>query len=144
MTRLVPDRQTRGEIVRFVLVGVKSNMLYVVLYVGLTSLGLDHRISLTIVYLFGILYMFVFNKYYVFKQKDGAHFPQFFRYVLTYAGIWAMNIAIIQVLNVHFRVDPYLVQTLFVAVMIVVVFVFNKYFIFGRNRNVATRTTSAD
>jgi putative flippase GtrA len=67
MKQLVSDRHTWGEIVRFVLVGVKSNILYVVIYVGLTFLGVDHRIALTVVYGFGILYMFVFNKYYVFR-----------------------------------------------------------------------------
>ncbi len=143
MMRLV-DQQTWGEIVRFVLVGVKSNILYFVLYISLTLSGVDHRIALTVVYAFGILYMFVFNKYYVFKEKGGANFSQFARHVLVYAGIWAINIVIFQVLVVHFRIHPYIVQLLFVTTMAVAIFVVSKHFIFGFNRNIAIRASSPD
>jgi len=144
MTQLVPDRQTWGEIVRFILVGVKSNILYVIIYVSLTLLGVDYRIAVTVVFVFGLLYMFLFNKYYVFKKRDGENVPQFARHLLLYAGIWAVNIVTLQLLSFHFRIHPYIVQLLLVPIVVVVVFVFNKYFIFGSNRNIESRVSSPD
>jgi len=142
--QLAPDRQTLGELGRFVLIGVKSNIIYFVIYVSLTLLGVDHRIALTVVYVFGILYMFVFNKHFVFKKKDGANLPQFGRHILVYSGIWVVNIAVLQVLAIHFRISPYIVQLLFMAIMAVAIFIFSKYFIFGGNERTVARVNSSD
>ena len=122
---------------------MKGNLIYLGLFVGLTLLGLDQRIALSAIYVFAILYMFVLNKYYVFKDRRRATPRQVGRHLALYGVIWVINIVFFQILAVRLRTNGYIVQLLFAAIMAIVVFFWSKYFVFSHRGQITSGNNSA-
>ena len=63
---------------RYAIVGLASNAIGYVLYIGLTRLGLGPKLAMSLLYGIGILQTFLFNKRWTFGHR-GAHGSVFAR-----------------------------------------------------------------
>lgn len=124
-----PDRRFVSEAIRFGIVGVKNNIVYYFLYVALSLLGVTHGWAVTVIYIFGIFYSFLFNKRFVFKDRRQS--PSVFaRYMLIYVLAWGLNLILLQILTTVVGLNHYLVQALLILVISGILFVALRSFVF--------------
>jgi putative flippase GtrA len=120
-----------SEAIRFGLVGIKSNVVYYFLYVGLALAGASPNVSVTVVYCFGIAYTFWFNKGFVFKNPH-AQGSQFAKYVFVYAVAWGLNVVLLDIAISRLGLIHYLAQALLILPIAGLTFVSLKLFVFPR------------
>ncbi len=105
----------RGQIwfewLRFALVGIKSNLLYYLIYVLLSLAGLTPAPSIAVVFLFGGAYTFWFNKSFVSRDEAAAR-PQIPGYIAVYLAGLAVNLVLLNALITRFGLDHYAVKRL--------------------------------
>jgi putative flippase GtrA len=82
----------RTQFIRYATVGLVSNGLIYIAYLGLTGLGMGHKLAMTILYLGGILLTFFLNRRWSFRH-DGRRKRAFARYLAAYVGFYFVNLA---------------------------------------------------
>jgi putative flippase GtrA len=120
---------TLGRFLRFLLVGLKSNVVYYILYVAFTAAGMGIKLSATLVFLFGIVYSFLFNRTFVFFDA-GRPGQTFLRYALVYVAAWAVNMLCLELFVAHWHYSHHIVQAVLVAVIGSGIFFALKLFVF--------------
>ncbi|MFN3809358.1 MAG: GtrA family protein [Roseateles asaccharophilus] len=80
------------QIARYGVVGLLSNGIGYGLYLLLTFLGLGPKLTMSLLYVVGVLQTFLFNKRWTF-QHDGSLSVTFVRYLLVYALGYLVNLA---------------------------------------------------
>jgi len=76
-------RKTLVQFLRYVVVGLLSNAVLFSLYLAFTEAGLSSKISMTLLYLMGVLQTFYFNKRWTFVRR-GWSGVEVFRYGMVY------------------------------------------------------------
>ena len=123
-------KKTAGQFVRYAAVGLISNGVGFLLYLGLTFAGMEHKIAMTLLYAIGVLQTFVFNKRWSF-QHDGVHGPAFVRYCITYGLGYVINLLALIVL-VDFVGYPHeIVQGIMVISLAAMLFTLQKFWVFA-------------
>lgn len=84
-------KSTLGELIRYGIVGVLSNVLAYLIYLGITAAGIEPKLAMSLVYLLGIIQTFFLNKKWSFKF-DGATAPALVRYITIYLLGYIINI----------------------------------------------------
>jgi putative flippase GtrA len=118
-----------GQFLRYVVVGLASNLVCYLAYLGLSALGMDPKLAMTILYAVGVLQTFFFNKKWTFKQ-DGAVPAAFYRYCIAYGAGYLLNLAVLYVL-VDLQGYPHqLVQATMIVVLAMMLFLSQKFWVF--------------
>jgi len=119
----------QGQLVRYVIVGLASNLVCYLAYLGLSALGMDPKLAMTILYAVGVLQTFFFNKKWTFKQ-DGAMSTAFYRYCIAYGAGYLLNLLVLYVL-VDLQGYPHqLVQATMIIVLAMMLFLSQKFWVF--------------
>lgn len=121
---------TRGQFVRYAAVGLVSNLVLYLAYLGLTLAGIESKLAMTMLYALGVAQTFVFNKRWSFRH-DGAHGPAFVRYCLTYGVGYLLNLTALFILVDVVGYPHQIVQGVMVLVLAVLLFVLQKFWVFG-------------
>lgn len=122
-------RVIRTELMRFAVVGVLSNVALYGVYVALTSLGMGHKLAMSLLYAIGVLQTFVFNKRWSFSHHGAAAAP-FFRYVVVYGLGYALNFGAL-VVFVDIGGQPHrIVQAVMIVLIALLTFLSQKYWVF--------------
>lgn len=130
LLRLVEDSNARAEVIRFVIVGLKSNVVYYLLYVALTSVGVGPKTAVTAVFVFGIVYAFWFSKAFVFRNRQKLSW-QFFRYLLVYALLLFLNLVLLDFATLGLGISHLISQPLISLVLTAPLFLLLKFFVFS-------------
>ena len=119
----------RGQVSRYVTVGVLSNLGLYLGYLLLTFMGLGHKVAMSLLYAIGVLQTFVLNKRWSFRH-DGPSGTSFLRYVLVYVLGYAVNLGAL-VLLVDFGGAPHqIVQAAMIVAIAIGMFALQKYWVF--------------
>lgn len=121
---------TRAQGIRFALVGIASNLLLYLLYVGMTRAGLGHKIAMTLSYAVGVLQTFAFNKTWTFGH-GGRAAPALKRYCVAYAGCYLLQLGILHVLVDRAGMDHLIVQGVAICTVACVLFFVQKHWVFA-------------
>jgi len=125
-------RQLLLQWARFAVIGIKANVLYYVLYLLMTgAAGLSPTLSVTIVYVFGIVYTFALNKSFVFRDS-GVVSDQFLKYVLVYLFAWGMNIMTLEFMISRLAMNHALAQGILICVFAVLIFLALRVLVFRK------------
>lgn len=81
---------TPGQILRYALVGVGSNLLLYLGYLLLTAIGVGPKTAMTFMYSTGILITFLLNRQWTF-QHTGLASHALLRHVIAYALFYGVN-----------------------------------------------------
>jgi putative flippase GtrA len=122
--------EVQRQFLRYASIGVASNVLCYVIYLGLTRLGLGPKLAMTLLYVVGLLQTFVFNKRWTF-QHVGAHRKVFFRYCAAYGFGYVINIGALFILVDLCGFPHQLVQGVMILSLAVMLFLIQKYWVFG-------------
>lgn len=119
----------QGQFVRYVIVGLASNLVCYLVYLGLCRLGMDPKLAMSLLYAVGVLQTFVLNKRWTFRQ-GGATQAAFYRYCTAYALGYLFNLFVLYLL-VDLQGYPHqLVQAVMIVLLAILLFLSQKYWVF--------------
>ena len=125
---------TKTQFIRFAIVGILSNGLLYLFYLGLTSSGVGHKLAMSILYAVGIMQTFLFNKKWTF-QHNGETRRAFVRYWLAYAIGYVLNLVALIVLVDWARFPHQVVQGAMILVLAVFLFLLQKFWVFEESQS---------
>ena len=122
-------KATFGQLLRYGTVGVLSNLVGYLLYLAITSAGVEHKLTMSVLYVVGVVQTFFFNRSWSFRH-DGAHGPAMLRYCIAYAlgylfNLWALWLLVDVLGHPH-----QLVQAAMVCAVAALLFVLQKFWVF--------------
>jgi putative flippase GtrA len=118
-----------GQFTRYSVVGLTSNLVLYLAYLGLTGFGWGHKIAMSVLYAVGILQTFVFNKKWTFSHNGNLSLS-FARYVYIYSVGYLLNLGALFVLVDCLGYSHELVQAVMVLAVAVLIFVMQKVWVF--------------
>jgi len=117
------------QFVRYATVGLASNGLAYVLYLGLTSVGVGHKLAMSLIYGASALQTFFFNKKWAF-QFSGAMSPALARYVIVYALGYIINFLALWLLVDVAGFAHQWIQAVMIVVVAMILFGVQRYWVF--------------
>jgi len=124
----------RIQSLRFIIVGLTSNLILYLLYLALTTVGLGHKTAMTMLYLTGTLQTFMFNKRWTFSHQGHIR-KSLLRYLAAYGVGYILNFALLYILVDRLGWPHALVQGLAVMIVAALLFLIQKYWVFSGNHN---------
>lgn len=128
-----------AEFLRYAAVGLASNALLYIAYLGLTALGVAPKSAMSCLYVLGVVQTFFFNKRWSFRH-GGTHGPAFVRYCLSYALGYAINLLALIILVDRLGYPHQIVQGVLVPSLAVMLFLLQKFWVFRTTSNVPAAT----
>ena len=117
------------KITRFFIVGASNTLLAYLLYVVLFKLGIDYKLALFFVYLFGILFGYLLNRYWTFSSNK-QHRLSFIKYVVLYIVVFILN-GLFLIFSVDFLLlDPIYSQFFILLIISLLSFVVQSNWVF--------------
>jgi putative flippase GtrA len=125
-------KKTITQLLRYAIVGLASNAFGYLLYLGLTSMGMGHKLAMSLLYGVGVLQTFVFNKKWAFRFQ-GAATPALVRYATVYIIGYFANLLALMLLVDLAGLPHQLIQGIMIFVIAIFLFLAQKYFVFSGN-----------
>jgi putative flippase GtrA len=122
-------KKTLGQLFRYGIVGVASNLVGYFLYLGLTRLGLGPKAAMTLLYGVGVAQTFIFNKNWTFAHEQNSA-PALFRYCASYGLGYLINLAALIVAVDHWGWQHQWVQGVMIVCLAVFLFAAQKFWVF--------------
>lgn len=121
----------RHQFVRFATVGVISNVLLYLAYLLLTfTLCLEHKVSMTVIYIVGVMLTFIVNRSWSFGHSGVAH-TAFVRYVLAYVIGYFLNLGLLWLIVDRLNQPHEYVQAVAIVLVAICMFLLHKYWVFA-------------
>lgn len=119
------------QLLRYGIVGLSTNALGYVLYLGLTALGMGPKLAMTLLYLVGVLQTFVFNRSWTFAYSGNGN-AAFRRHVILYVVGYGIQLSMLAVLVDTLRWPHQWVMAGVVLLMAMFFFTGQKFWVFRR------------
>lgn len=129
---------TLAQLLRFAFVGVASNAVLYFLYLFATSLGVEHKLAMSGLYLLGVLQTFVLNKSWSFRHS-GRTTSTLLRYFVVYLLAYVVNLGVMIVLVDLRGYSDRIVQGAMIIVVAMLLFFAQKYWVFRPDLNPSGR-----
>lgn len=125
----------KWQVLKYGIVGLMSNLVLYLCYLGLTALGTGHKSAMTLLYVIGVMQTFYFNRGWTFSH-DGHVTSAFVRYVITYALGYGLNLATLLLLVDVWGWPHQVVQGVTILVLAGILFLLQRYWVFPESRAV--------
>lgn len=129
--------------IRFVIVGLASNAVLYALYLLATSLTVGHKTAMTIIFAVGTLQTFVFNKRWTFNFRGALH-SSFFKYALSYAFAYLLNLISMLLFVDHLDLPHQIVQGVMILTLAIILFLLQRYWVFSTKSLARPGTVNRD
>jgi putative flippase GtrA len=119
------------QLIRYGLIGLTTNALIYLIYLGITYFGIPPKIAMTLVYIVGVFIGFFGNRKFTFLYRGNAA-GSLARLILVHFFGYCLNYLILSVFVDNFGYNHQWVQI--VAIVFVAAFLFTafKYFVFRK------------
>jgi putative flippase GtrA len=117
------------QVVRYGVVGVINNLAGYLIYLGVTWLGLEPKLAVTLMYPIGALTGYFGHARYAFAYR-GGHVSGLLRYVVAHLVGYTANIALLYVFFDRFGYPHQAVQAVAIFVVAGLLFALFRYFVF--------------
>lgn len=121
--------QPMKQLLRFVVVGLASNVIGYLLYLLVTHFGVAPKLAMTVLYAIGAFIGFLGNQKYTFEHQ-GRLMATGWRYLMAHSFGYLINLAIQITMVDHLGYAHQLAQALGICVVATFLFVVFKYFVF--------------
>ena len=118
------------KITRFFMVGLSNTLLTYLFYVLLIKLELDYKLALFFVYLFGIIFGYLLNRYWTFSSNK-QHRLSFIKYLMWYIIVFILNLLFLIFLVDFLLLNPIYSQLFVVLIISLVSFLVQKNWVFS-------------
>ena len=115
--------------IRYVLVGVISNLFTYLIYVLTTYFWINPKLTITIFYPLGAISAYLGHMKYSFTYK-GKNAAAILRYILAYFLGYGLNLTMLFILADKFNLPHQAVQALAIPIVACILFLMLKYFVF--------------
>lgn len=122
-------RSTRKQFIRYVIVGLFSNIAGFLIYVLVTSLGISPILTISISYLIYICLTFYFNKKWSFAHH-GQRTTTAMKYFTVYCVSYVLNVILLAYFNSYLGFSHIVVQAGAVVPIAALIFLMQKYWVF--------------
>lgn len=129
---------TRAQFLRYATVGLVSNLLLYLAYLGVTAHGMGHMTAMTLLYCSGVLITFSANRSWSFAHLGLAR-TAFFRYVAAYLLGYLLNYSLLWLAVDRLHLPHQAVQAVAIVLVAASLFLMHKYWVFAP----ATRNETA-
>jgi putative flippase GtrA len=121
-----------SQFMRYVLVGLVSNLLLYLVYIVLTTLGgVGPKTAMSALYAAGVAQTFLFNRHWTFRHQGDLN-GTFVRYVATYAFGYLLNLYVLWVAVDCFHLSHQIIQGVMILVLAVLLFLVQKFWVFRK------------
>ena len=129
---------TQRQFLKYVIVGLSSNIAAYIFYLILTATILGPKTAMTVTYALGVLGTYLFNRRWTFKHQKARGYS-LIRYVTAYAFGYMINFSALAVFVDRLHLSHQIVQGCMVIVVAVILFLLQKYWVFrtASERNVS-------
>lgn len=114
---------------RYVLFGLASNSTIYIIYLSITSLGMDHKLAMTMLYLVGTIISYLGNKTWTFRHR-GKISSSFIKFLLTYLFGYFLNLLLLFYFVDILKYPHQIVQICSVILIAVLLFLLSKFLVF--------------
>jgi putative flippase GtrA len=118
------------QAMRFAVVGLVSNAVLYLAYLGLTAAGIGPKFAMSLTYAIGVIQTFYFNRVWSFRHQDKLH-PAFTRYVLAYAYGYLLNFFLLWLGVDGLSLPHQGVQAAAIVLVAINLFLFHRYWVFA-------------
>lgn len=122
-------RGTLGQLIRYGIVGILTNAVGYLIYLGITRAGLGHKEAMTLLYAVGIAQTFVISRRWTFRSK-GSFRITLTRYVAVYALGYAINYSVLYLFVDRARIPHQWVMGGLLILMTMYFFLAQKFWVF--------------
>lgn len=119
--------------IRFAVVGIGSNVVLYVLYLGLTWLGIGHKSAMSGLFVFGMAQTFLLNKTWTFAHGGKTH-AAFGRYLVAYALGYLLNLWMLVFLVDGLGLPHQTIQGLAILAVAATMFLIQRYWVFASRK----------
>jgi putative flippase GtrA len=120
---------THVQMLRFGVVGLASNAVLYLVYLGMTATGIGPKLAMSLVYGIGVAQTFVFNKRWTFNHT-GRFDAALLRYLAIYAGGYLANLLVLAWLVDGLGYPHQIVQGMMILVLAGCFFILQKVWVF--------------
>ncbi|MBT9494938.1 MAG: GtrA family protein [Paucibacter sp.] len=125
-------KNTIGQLIRYGAVGLGSNLVGYLLYIGLTQLGIGPKTAMSILYVAGVAQTFLFNKKWTFRNS-GSNGPALLRYCLSYGLGYIINLLVLVLTVDHWGWPHQWVQGAMIFILALLLFTLQKFWVFRKS-----------
>jgi putative flippase GtrA len=118
-----------GQLSRYVVIGVVSNVVLYTMYLGLTGIGGEPKIVMSALYLIGALQTFLVNRDWTFRYRSST-LRALVRYFIVYGLGYAVNLAMLILLAGMAGWNHRVVQAAAVLCVAALVFAMHRCWVF--------------
>lgn len=122
-------KKTLGQLFRYGVVGLTSNFVGYLLYLGLTHIGVGPKTAMSLLYGVGVAQTFLFNKKWTFGNTD-AHGQTLFRYCLSYGLGYVINLLVLILAVDKWGWPHQWIQGAMILILAAMLFVLQKFWVF--------------
>lgn len=123
------------QLARYALVGIGSNLLGYGLYLLISANWLEPKITLTVLYPFGILISYLGNRNFTFRNR-GRALSSGARYLVVYAFGYLLNLSLIFWFVDRMGFPHQIVQGIAIFVVALVLFIMLRFLVFSSQASV--------
>lgn len=127
----VEARSPAGQLIRYGLVGIASNLLGYLVYLLITYWGVEPKKTMTLLYVIGASIGFVGNRQWAFAHK-GALLSSGVRYFIAHFFGYMINLLILLMFVDRLGYSHQWVQAVAIAIVAGFLFLAFKYFVFPK------------
>lgn len=124
------DGVTLRQSFRYASVGLASNLILYLAYLGLTALGMGHKLAMTLLYVSGVLVTFFANRNWSFNHNGATHWA-LARYVVVYVLGYLLNLGLLSFGVERLNLPHQGVQAMAIVAVAVSLFLMHKYWVFA-------------
>ena len=117
------------QLIRYVIVGVFTNLTGYLIYLGVTWFGVDPKIAVSLLYPIAVLVAYFGHVRYTFADSENSS-GGVFRYILAHVVGFIMNLSLLYILHDLMGAPHQLVQLLAIFLVAGVLFLLFKYYVF--------------
>ncbi len=113
---------------RFVVVGVASNLVLYLLYLLITAFGLEYKIAMTMLNVISPIQTFALNAHWTFKHREIK--TPLVKYFVAYGACYLINMSALIVFVDHVGLAHQVVQGIMIFIIAIVMFLLQKFWVF--------------
>lgn len=125
-----------GQVFRFGIVGLMTNLILYIGYLLLTKIGLRPTLAMSLTYAVGVLASFAANRNWTFSHQGGK-FPAFNKFLLVYALGYLLNFSALYYFVGHLHLPHEWVQAIVIVFLACTFFCLQRFWIF-RKESIST------
>jgi putative flippase GtrA len=117
------------QALRFAVVGLASNTVLYLLYLGMTAAGMGPKLAMSLAYGMGVAQTFLFNKRWTFNHT-GRFDAALLRYITLYVGGYLANLLVLVWLVDGYGYPHQIVQGIMILALAACFFLLQKFWVF--------------